>query len=173
MGKDHGRPGFDSHSVGVATNIRAQGEGGQAIGSQLHPDVVEGGYLDLGSHVEPLGRDLHQDSLAEDEFAIEGKELPIQGGDRGCTNSLVTPEGKAVYPKQSIDKEENGEGRALIARGSYLLMNGVGGGVCIRQAHVEWSKQGAVGAIEGVLGDIVEEGSEGWLWRRRRGHNWM
>ncbi len=27
-GKDHARPGFDSHSVGVATNIRAQGEGG-------------------------------------------------------------------------------------------------------------------------------------------------
>ncbi len=173
MGKDHGRPGFDSHSVGVATNIRAQGEGGQAIGSQLRPDVVEGEYLDLGSHLEPLGRDLHQDSLAEDEFAIEGKELPVQGGDRGCTNSLVVPEGKAVYPKQSINEEENGEGRALIARGSYLLTNGVGGGVCIRQADVQWSKQGAVGAIEGVLGDVVKEGSEGWLWWRRRSHNWM
>jgi hypothetical protein len=83
-------------SVGVATNIRAQGEGGQAIGSQLHPDVVEGRYLDLDSHVVPLGRDLHQDSLAEDKFAIKGKELPVQGGDRGCTNSLVMPEGMRI-----------------------------------------------------------------------------
>ncbi len=128
MGKDHGHPGFDSHSVGVATNIRAQGAVGLAIGSQLRPDFVEGGYLDLGSHVEPLGRELHQDSLAEDEFAIEGKELTVQGGDRGCTNRLVAPEGKAVYPKQSIDEEENGKGRALIARGSYLLTNSVGVG---------------------------------------------
>jgi hypothetical protein len=173
VGKDHGCPGFDSHSVGVATNIRAQDESGQAIGSQSLPDVVKGGYLDLGSHVEPLGRDLHQDSLAEDEFAIKGKELPVQGGDRGCTNSLVVPEGKAVYPKQSIDKEENGEGRALITCGSYLLTNSVGGGVCIRQADVEWSKQGGLGAIKGVLGDVVKEGSEGWLWQCRRGHNWM
>jgi hypothetical protein len=65
------------------------------------------------------------------------------------------------------------EWRALIACSSYLLTNGVGGGICIRQVDVEWSKQGAVGAIEGVLGDAVEEGSEGWLWQRRHGHNWM
>jgi hypothetical protein len=52
----------------------------------------------------------------------------------------------------------------VIARGSDLLTNIVGGGVCVRQADVEWSKQGAIGAIEGVLGDVVEEGSEGWLW---------
>jgi hypothetical protein len=50
----------------------------------------------LGSHVEPLGRDLHQNSLAKDKFTIKGKELPIQGGYRGCTNSLVAQEGKAV-----------------------------------------------------------------------------
>ncbi len=30
-----------------------------------------------------------------------------------------------------------------------------------RQANVKWSKQGAVGAIKGVLGDIVKEGNEG------------
>jgi hypothetical protein len=35
------------------------------------------------------------------------------------------------------------------------------------------SKQGAVDAIEGVLGDVIKEGSEGWLWQRRRGHDWM
>ena len=143
------------------------------IGSQSRPDVVEGWNLDLGGHVEPLGRDLHQNSLAEDEFAIEGKELPVQGGDGGCTNSSVSPEGKAVDPEQSIDEQEDCEGRALIARGSNLLTNTVGDEGWGRQADVEWSKQGAVGAIEGVLGDVVEEGSEGWLWRRRRGHNWM
>jgi hypothetical protein len=127
----------------------------------------------LGSHVEPLGRDLHQNSFAKDEFAIEGKELPIQGGDGGCTNSLVAPEGKAVDTNQSIDEQDNCKGRELIARRSNLLKNIVGCGVCTRQANVEWSKQRAVGAIKEVLGDVIEEGSEGWLWRRRRGHNWL
>jgi hypothetical protein len=102
--KDHGRLGLDHHTVGVAASIGAQGEIGSGIGIQSCPDVVEGWNLDLGSHVEPLGRDLHQNSLAEDEFTIEGKELPVQGGDGGCTNSLVAPEGKAVDPKQSIDE---------------------------------------------------------------------
>ncbi len=110
MRKDHGSPGFERHSVGIATSIGAQGESGRGIGSQLCPDVVDGWYLDLGSHVEPLGRDLHQNSLAEDEFAIEGKELPIQGGEGGCTNSLVALEGKAVDTNQSIDEQGNGNG---------------------------------------------------------------
>ncbi len=127
----------------------------------------------MGSHVESLGRDLHQNSLAEDKFAIKGKELPIQGGDGGCTNSLVAPEGKALNTNQSIDKQGNGEGRALIACSSDLLTNIVGCGVCICQADVKWSKEGAVGAIEGVLGDVIKEGSEGWLWRHRRGNDWM
>jgi hypothetical protein len=109
--------------------------------------------------------------LAEDKFAIKGKELPIQGGDGGCTNSFVAPEWKTVDTNQSIDKQGNGEGQALIACGSNLLMNIVGCGVCVHQANVKWSKQGAVGAIKRVLGDVVEEGSEGWLWRRRRGHD--
>ncbi len=173
MRKDHGRSGLDCHTVGVAASIGAQGEIVSGIGSQSHPDVVEGWNLDLGGHVEPLGRDLHQNSLAEDEFTIKGKELPVQGGDGGCTNSLVSPEGKAVDPEQSIDEQENCKGRALIARSSNLLTNVVGGGVCVRQADVKWSKQGAVGAIEGVLGDVLKEGSEGWLWWCRRGHDWM
>ncbi len=101
-------------------------------------DVVEGWYLDLGSHVKPLGRDLHhQNSLAKDEFAIEGKELLIQGRDRGCTNSLVAPEGKAVDTNQSIEEQGNGKGQALIACGSNLLTNIVRCGVCIRQANVK------------------------------------
>jgi hypothetical protein len=86
---------------------------------------------------------------------------------------LVVPEGKAVDRNQSIHEQSNGKGRALIARGSNLLTNIVGCGVCIHQANVKWSKQGAVGAIEGVLGDVIEEGSEGWLWRHRRGHDWL
>jgi hypothetical protein len=90
----------------------------------------------LGSHVEPLGRDLHQNSLAKDEFAIEGKESPIQGGGGGCTNSLVAPEGKAVGTNQYIDEQGNGEGQALIACSSNLLMNIVVCGVCIRKANV-------------------------------------
>jgi hypothetical protein len=85
----------------------------------------------------------------------------------------LTSEGKAVDSNQSIDEQDNGKRRALIARGSNLLTNIDGCGVCIRQANVEWSKEGAIGAIKGVLGDIVEEGSEGWLWRRRRGHDWL
>ncbi len=117
----------------------------------MHPDDVKGWYLDLGSHVEPLGRDLHQNSLAEDKLAIKGKELPIQGGDGGCTNSLVVPEGKEVDTIQYIDEQDNGEGQALIAHGSNLLTNIVGCGVCIRQANAKWSKQGAVGAIKGSL----------------------
>ncbi len=137
------------------------------------PGCCQGWYLDLGSHVEPLGRDLHQNSLAEDKFAIKGKELPIQGGDGGCTNSLVAPEGKAVDTNQSIDEQGNGKGRALIACGSNLLMNIVGCGVCIRQANVKWSKQEAIGAIEGVLGYVVKEGSEGWLWWCRCSHDWL
>ncbi len=135
------------------------------------PDVVEGWYLDLGSHAEPLGRDLHQNSLAENKFAIKGKELSIQGRDGGCSNSLVAPEGKAVDMNQSIDEQDNGKRQAFIACGSNLLTNIVGCGVCIRQANVEWSKQGAVGAIKGVLGDIVKEGSEGWLWQHRCGYD--
>ncbi len=27
--------------------------------------------------------------------------------------------------------------------------------------------------VTSVVKDVVEEGSEGWLWRRRRGHDWM
>jgi hypothetical protein len=73
------------HSAGIVASIGAQGESGWGIGSQLHPDVVDGWYLDLGSHVEPLGRDLHQNSLAKDEFAIKGKDFPIQSGDGWCT----------------------------------------------------------------------------------------
>ena len=102
--KDHGHSGLDHHTVGVAASIGAQGEIVSGIGNQSRPDVVEGWNLDLDGHVEPLGRDLHQNSLAEDEFAIEGKELPVQGGDGGCTNSLVAPEGKAVDSKQFIDE---------------------------------------------------------------------
>ncbi len=108
--KDHGRLGLDRHTVGVAASIGAQGESVSGIGSQLRPDVVEGWNLDLGGHVETLGSDLHQNSLAEDEFTIEGKELPVQGGDGGCINSLVSPEGKAVDPEQSIDEQEDCEG---------------------------------------------------------------
>jgi hypothetical protein len=83
---------------------------GSGIGRQMHPDVVKGWNLDLGSHVELLSRDLHENLLAEDKFTIKGKELPIQGGDGGCTNSLVAAEEKAVDMKQSIDMEENGKG---------------------------------------------------------------
>ncbi len=61
----------------------------------------------------------------------------------------------------------------MIARVSNLLTNIVGCGVCIRQANVKWSKQGGVGAVEGVLGDVIKKGSEGWLWRRMRGHDWL
>ena len=61
----------------------------------------------------------------------------------------------------------------MIARGSNLMTNIVGSGVCIHQADVKWSKQGAIDAIEGVIGDVVEEGSEGRLWRRRRGNDWL
>ncbi len=38
------------------------------------------------------------------------------------------PEGKEVDTKQSIEEEDNGEGRALIACGSDLLMDIVGVG---------------------------------------------
>jgi hypothetical protein len=67
---------------------------------------------------------------------------------------LVALEGKAVGTNQSIDKQGNGKGQALIACGSNLLTNIVECGVCIRQANVEWSKEGAVGAIKGVLGTL-------------------
>jgi hypothetical protein len=83
------------------------------------------------------------------------------------------PEGKAVDTNKSIEEQGNGEGQALIACGSNLLTIIVGCGVCIHQADVKWSKQGAIGAIKGVLWDVIEEGSEGWLWRRRHGHDWL
>jgi hypothetical protein len=103
---------------------------------------------------------------------LKAKNFLVQCGDRGgYTHNLVVVEGKAVETKQSIDKEENGKGQALIASSSNLLTNIVGCRVYIHQIDVEWSKQGAGGAVNGVLGDIVGKSSEGWLGRRRHGHD--
>ncbi len=59
----------------------------------------------------------------------------------------------------------------LIASGSNLWSNIVGHHVYIHQHDVTWSKQGVLGAIEGVLGDVLEEGSEGQMGPHRCGRD--
>jgi hypothetical protein len=43
--------------------------------------------MDMNGHIEPLRVVLHEDTLAEDEFAVKGKELPTQSSNKSCIHS--------------------------------------------------------------------------------------
>ena len=57
---------------------------------------------------------LHKDSFAENEFAVKGKELPIQSSNKSCIRSLVQKERQQIQ-KNNLTKKETATMATMVA----------------------------------------------------------